>query len=50
MEDCHVGADTFVLPRVALEAAAAAATVPDTRAFYAVSCCSFGPTITVIFL
>lgn len=30
MEDCHVGADTFVLPTAAMVA------VPDTRAFYAV--------------
>lgn len=31
MEDCHVGADTFVLPTAAVMA------VPDTRAFYAVN-------------
>jgi hypothetical protein len=35
MEDCHVGADSFLLPTAALGAAPVA--VPDIRAFYAVS-------------
>ena len=35
MEDCHVGADSFLLPTAVLGAAPAA--VPDIRAFYAVS-------------